>query len=135
MKLEGNCNRVLLTCVCKTRVCSKLKEKRKRIQEENRKRKEAIKQESKKKSLKGTKRNETETDRLLRESAAQEAQHQDDDDAHYYKEEVGEEPEQGKHTEFLNYHHQITIFFLFRFIYEIVLYLRATQKNIIVEAP
>lgn len=74
-----------------------LKWKRKRIQNENTKKKEAVKQELKEKSLKGMRKNETETDRLLKKTAAEAQTEQQDDDVEYYKEEVGEAPDRGKY--------------------------------------
>lgn len=77
----------------------KLKEKRKRLQEENRKKKEAQKQEHKEKSLKGIQKKEN--DMLLQKIAkesAEKSELKEDDDAQYYREEVGEEPDKGKHT-------------------------------------
>ncbi|KAK9758618.1 Brix domain [Popillia japonica] len=75
-----------------------LKWKRKRIQNENTKKKEAVKQELKEKSLKGMRKNETETDRLLKKTAAEAQTEQQDDDVEYYKEEVGEAPDRDLFT-------------------------------------
>ncbi|CAH2085846.1 unnamed protein product [Euphydryas editha] len=77
----------------------RLKEKRKTQQAENVKRKEKEKEELKQKALEGIKKKKglTENQRLM-ELAAAESQdipmEQDEDDADYYREEVGEEPEQ-----------------------------------------
>ncbi|KAI4457393.1 peter pan-related [Holotrichia oblita] len=75
-----------------------LKWKRKRIQNENQKKKEAIKQELKEKSLKGMRKNETETDRLLKKTAEEARIEEQDDDVEYYKEEVGEAPDRDLFT-------------------------------------
>ncbi|XP_034186865.2 brix domain-containing protein peter pan [Osmia lignaria lignaria] len=72
----------------------KLKEKRKKVQDENKKRKELQKQEHKEKSLKGmVKKKESEVlmQKIAKESV--EGNNIEDDDAQYYREEVGEEPD------------------------------------------
>lgn len=74
----------------------KLKEKRKKIQEENKRAKETKKEEHKEKSLKGMKK-ETESDiqmKKLSKEANKDNPTVEDDDREYYKEEVGEEPDQ-----------------------------------------
>lgn len=77
----------------------KLKEKRKKVQEENKKRKELQKQEHKEKSLKGmVKKKESEVlmQKIAKESI--EGNNIEDDDAQYYREEVGEEPDDGNYS-------------------------------------
>lgn len=66
------------------------------MQEENRKKKEAQKQEHKEKSLKGIQK-KRETDVLLQKIAKESEKNEleEDDDAQYYREEVGEEPDKG----------------------------------------
>ncbi|XP_019865183.2 protein Peter pan [Aethina tumida] len=79
----------------------KLKEKRKKIQEQNTKLKEQQKLEMKEKSLKGMQKGKSETDILMSKStreANQEVPVEEDDDREYYKEEVGEEPDQDLFT-------------------------------------
>lgn len=74
----------------------KLKEKRKKIQEENKKKKELQKQEHKEKSLKGMEKKK-ESELLMRKIAkesVEETNVEEDDDAQYYREEVGEEPDE-----------------------------------------
>ncbi|KYN37074.1 Suppressor of SWI4 1 like protein [Trachymyrmex septentrionalis] len=74
----------------------KLKEKRKRLQEENKKKKEVQKQEHKEKSLKGIQK-KRENDMLLQKIAkesTEKSELEEDDDAQYYREEVGEEPDE-----------------------------------------
>lgn len=76
----------------------KLKEKRKRIQEENKKKKEVQKQEHKEKSLKGIQKKK-ESEVLLQKIAKESAKISEtveDDDAQYYRDEVGEEPDEGE---------------------------------------
>ncbi|OXU24688.1 hypothetical protein TSAR_001478 [Trichomalopsis sarcophagae] len=74
----------------------KLKEKRKKIQDENKSKKDARKQELKEKSLKGIEKKK-ESD-ILMQKINKESQEinksDDDDDAQYYRDEVGEEPDQ-----------------------------------------
>lgn len=76
----------------------KLKEKRKKIQEQNKRKKESIKQELKEKSLKGMQKGKSETD-IIMQKAAKEANVDEltpaDDDREYFRQEVGEEPEKG----------------------------------------
>ncbi|XP_044736546.1 protein Peter pan [Chrysoperla carnea] len=79
----------------------KLKEKRKKIQEENQKKKEEQNNELKEKSLKGMgkdkKKPRLENDILMKRAQAESNEAvmgEDDDDAQYYREEVGEEPDQ-----------------------------------------
>ncbi|GJQ69510.1 hypothetical protein Trydic_g6610 [Trypoxylus dichotomus] len=76
----------------------KLKEKRKRIQDENTKKKEEVKQKLKEKSLKGMRKNETETDRLLKETAKEAQTEEQDNDVEYYRQEVGEDPDKDLFT-------------------------------------
>ncbi|XP_050297428.1 protein Peter pan [Anthonomus grandis grandis] len=74
----------------------KLKEKRKKVQEDNKKAKEMMKEEHKEKSLKGMQK-ETESDIQMKKLAIEsnmESKIVDDDDKEYYKQEVGEEPDQ-----------------------------------------
>lgn len=83
----------------------KLKEKRKKIQEENKMKKEVKKQEHKEKSLHGIKkRSENE---ILMQKIAKESQDQnksdEDDDAQYYRDELGEEPDKGIHLFIANF--------------------------------
>ncbi|OWR54129.1 Suppressor of SWI4 1 protein, partial [Danaus plexippus plexippus] len=76
----------------------RLKEKRKAQQAENIKRKEKEKEELKQKALEGIKKKQemTENQRLMELAAAETQDNdQDEDDADYYRQEVGEEPEQG----------------------------------------
>lgn len=77
----------------------KLKENRKKQQELNTQKKEEQKEVHKQKSLEGMqKKGKTESDRLMKQAAAEsnrETQLEDDDDAEYYRQEVGEEPEKG----------------------------------------
>jgi ribosome biogenesis protein SSF1/2 len=69
-----------------------LKEKRKKIQEKNKEVKENLKQKLKEKSLEGMKKvNPQEKS----SSEANEAKEPEDNDADYYREEVGEEPDEG----------------------------------------
>lgn len=75
-------------------ICRKLKERRKKVQEDNKKVKEQLKEEHKVKSLKGMKK-DTETDVQMKQLARQ-TEVVDDDDKEYYKEEVGEDPDAGK---------------------------------------
>ncbi|OWR49457.1 Suppressor of SWI4 1 protein, partial [Danaus plexippus plexippus] len=75
----------------------RLKEKRKAQQAENIKRKEKEKEELKQKALEGIKKKQemTENQRLMELAAAETQDNdQDEDDADYYRQEVGEEPEQ-----------------------------------------
>ncbi|XP_014470914.1 PREDICTED: protein Peter pan [Dinoponera quadriceps] len=75
----------------------KLKEKRKRTQEENKKKKELQKQEHKEKSLKGIQKKKKESEILLQKIAKESAENnelEEDDDAQYYRDEVGEEPDE-----------------------------------------
>lgn len=75
-----------------------MKEKRKRIQEQNKQRKEEEKQVLKEKSLKGMQKGRSETDLMMQKvvnEANAEDQQADDDDKEYYREEVGEEPDEG----------------------------------------
>jgi ribosome biogenesis protein SSF1/2 len=77
----------------------KLKEKRKKIQEENKHKKEARKQELKEKSLKGIQKKK-ESDIIMQKIAKEsyEANKSDsDDDAQYYRDEVGQEPDNGEY--------------------------------------
>lgn len=74
----------------------KLKEKRKKVQEDNKKAKEKLKEKHKEKSLKGMKK-ETESDiqmKKISREANEETAVPEDDDREYYREEVGEEPDQ-----------------------------------------
>lgn len=71
----------------------KLKEKRKRIQDQNMKKKEEAKEVLKEKSLKGMKIKSDETKNVSQES--QENAVEEDDDREYYRQEVGEEPDKG----------------------------------------
>lgn len=68
-------------------VCRKLKEKRKKLQEANKKRKEEEKEKLKEKSLQGMRKDKVEGDGNTAEI--------EDDDKEYYREEVGEEPDEG----------------------------------------
>ncbi|XP_011493967.1 PREDICTED: protein Peter pan [Ceratosolen solmsi marchali] len=73
----------------------KLKEKRRKIQDENKLKKEAKKQELKEKSLKGIHK-KRESDILMQKIAKESYEankSDDDDDAQYYRDEVGEEPD------------------------------------------
>lgn len=75
----------------------KLKEKRKKVQQENTKKKEALKEAAKEKSLQGIKRkreNEVLIKKYAQESCEQ-SKIEEDDDAQYYRDEIGEEPEEG----------------------------------------
>ncbi|XP_003705406.1 brix domain-containing protein peter pan [Megachile rotundata] len=75
----------------------KLKEKRKKVQEENKKKKELQKQEHKEKSLKGMEKKKKESELLMQKIAkesVEETKIEEDDDAQYYREEVGEEPDE-----------------------------------------
>lgn len=75
----------------------KLKEKRRKVQEDNKKKKELQKQEHKEKSLKGMEKKKTESELLMRKIAkesVEETKIEEDDDAQYYREEVGEEPDE-----------------------------------------
>lgn len=75
----------------------KLKEKRKKIQEENKKRKELQKQEHKERSLKGMQKKK-ESEILLQKIAKESVEEnniEEDDDAQYYRDEIGEEPDEG----------------------------------------
>ncbi|XP_046488057.1 protein Peter pan [Neodiprion pinetum] len=77
-------------------VKKKLKENRKKVQEENKKKKEAMKEEEKQKSLKGMKKQRSESDVLMHKAAKEsyeDNQVEEDDDAQYYREEVGQEPD------------------------------------------
>ncbi|CAH0558810.1 unnamed protein product [Brassicogethes aeneus] len=79
----------------------KLKEKRKKIQEQNLKAKDQVKQDLKEKSLKGMQKGKSETDILIRKSlkeANEQMPMHEDDDREYYREEVGEEPDQDLFT-------------------------------------
>ncbi|XP_032664696.1 protein Peter pan [Odontomachus brunneus] len=74
----------------------KLKEKRKMIQEENKKKKEMQKEEHKKKSLQGIQK-KRESEILLQKIAKESTENneqEEDDDAQYYRDEVGEEPDE-----------------------------------------
>lgn len=87
-----------LTIMKKREEKKKLKEKRKKIQEENKKKKELQKQEHKEKSLKGILKKK-ESDVLLQKIAKESAENnelEEDDDAQYYRDEVGEEPDEGE---------------------------------------
>ncbi|KAJ8679028.1 hypothetical protein QAD02_014815 [Eretmocerus hayati] len=74
----------------------KLKENRKKIQDENKSKKEVEKQKLKEKSLQGMKKKKGENE-ILMEKIAKESyeatKSDDDDDAQYYRDEVGEEPD------------------------------------------
>ncbi|XP_076163615.1 brix domain-containing protein peter pan [Ptiloglossa arizonensis] len=73
----------------------KLKEKRKKVQFQNKQRKELLKEEHKEKSLKGM-RKKTESEILLKKIANESVEKsivEEDDDAQYYRDEVGEEPD------------------------------------------
>lgn len=76
----------------------KLKEKRRKIQEQNKRQKESVKQVQKEKSLKGMQKGRSETD-ISMQKAAREANVDEltpaDDDREYFRQEVGEEPENG----------------------------------------
>lgn len=73
----------------------RLKEERKRTQEMNRKRKEHLKEEHKKKSLAGMqKKGHLETDAVMRQNRNEAGDEVQDDDVEYYREEVGEEPQE-----------------------------------------
>lgn len=79
-------------------VFSKLKEKRKKIQDINTKKKEEKKADLKQKCLDGMKK-KTETDILMSKASKEaynETRMEDDDDAEYFRKEVGEEPDRGK---------------------------------------
>lgn len=70
----------------------------------NKKKKDMQKQELKEKSLKGMKKDPTETDVVLQKTA-QESTNQtvaDDDDREYYRQEVGEEPDKGISSTYLS---------------------------------
>lgn len=71
-----------------------MKEKRKKIQEENKKRKELQKQEHKERSLKGIQKKK-ESEILLQKIAKESVEENniEDDDAQYYRDEIGEEPD------------------------------------------
>lgn len=75
-----------------------MKEKRKQVQEQNKKRKEEEKEKLKEKSLKGMQKGKSETD-VIMEKAVNEANAEnvteEDNDKEYYREEVGEEPDEG----------------------------------------
>lgn len=80
----------------------KEKEKRKKIQKDNTTKKEQIREELKEKSLKGMqkkgKKVEFENDRLMKRAQAESnaaVMGDDDDDRQYYREETGQEPDQG----------------------------------------
>lgn len=83
----------------------RLKEKRKAQQAENVKRKEQEKEELKQKALEGIKKKKelTENQRLMELAAAESqdmsVEQDEDDDAGYYRDEVGEEPEQDLFTQ------------------------------------
>lgn len=79
-----------------------MKEKRKKIQEDNKKKKEGQKQEHKEKSLKGIQK-KRESDMLLQRIAkesTEKSELEQDDDAQYYREEVGEEPDKGNNIHY-----------------------------------
>lgn len=99
-----------------------MKEKRKRIQEENKKKKEVQKQEHKEKSLKGIQKKK-ESEVILQKIAKESAENNEveDDDAQYYRDEVGEEPDEGeKNMHIVDSKYACRYFFLrltsFRFI-------------------
>lgn len=67
-----------------------MKEKRKKIQEKNKEKKELVKEELKMKSIEGMKKVQ-DVDKKPEDNV-----HEDvDDDTEYYRQEVGEEPEKG----------------------------------------
>uniref|UniRef100_A0A8D8RCF5 Suppressor of SWI4 1 homolog n=1 Tax=Cacopsylla melanoneura TaxID=428564 RepID=A0A8D8RCF5_9HEMI len=72
----------------------RLKEERKRVQEQNKKRKEQLKEDHKQKSLAGMKKKQTELDSVMKQNRNDEASETVDDDVQYYREEVGEEPQE-----------------------------------------
>lgn len=73
----------------------RLKEERKRTQEQNKKRKEQLKEDHKQKSLAGMKvKHGAETNALMKQHRNDEASETVDDDVQYYREEVGEEPQE-----------------------------------------
>lgn len=77
----------------------KLKEKRKKIQEQNKKKKDLDKLSMKEKSLKGMQKAKLETDIIMQKAAREsnaETAVAEDDDREYYRQEVGEEPDKGK---------------------------------------
>lgn len=75
-----------------------MKEKRRKVQEQNKRKKETAKQALKEKSLKGMQKGKSETDVIMK-NAAKEANAETltpaDDDREYFRQEVGEEPEKG----------------------------------------
>lgn len=103
-------------CTIKLKVLpsSKLKEKRKRVQEQNKKVKEATKQQLKEKALKGMQKGKSETDVMMKKAvheANAESVNEQDDDKEYYRKEVGEEPDEGKQNVYLSVNVKLTFFF------------------------
>lgn len=99
----------------------KLKEKRKKVQEDNKTKKELQKRDHKEKSLKGIqKKREGET--LLRKIAKESVEVTniaEDDDAQYYRDEVGQEPDRGKYNVIgVREFDPLTFFFCCRFVSE-----------------
>lgn len=75
-----------------------MKEKRKKVQEQNKRAKEQVKQNLKDKSLKGMAKGKSETDVSMKKAGAEAREDTVaavDDDVQYYREEVGEEPDKG----------------------------------------
>lgn len=80
----------------------KLKENRKKVQEENKKKKESKKEEEKQKSLKGMRKQKSESDVLMQKAAKESYEGnlvEDDDDAQYFRDEVGQEPDKGEESQ------------------------------------
>ncbi|XP_049780747.1 protein Peter pan [Schistocerca cancellata] len=80
----------------------KLKEKRKKIQMENKAAKEKKKEILKQKSLKGMQKGQLESDILMRKAVEEANEEQEmkneDDDAQWYRQEVGQDPDEGLFT-------------------------------------
>lgn len=91
----------------------KLKEKRRKIQEKNKEKKEALKHELKQKSLEGIKRKQKENEKLLKKATVEGGQNEENDeednDADWYRKEVGEEPDDG--NPFLYFPYFLSTFF------------------------